>query len=315
MSRNRSLLPALLGVVVALVTSVASAEMTKVQCVKANAEGQALRLDGKLGAARAQLEACGDASCPGLVRQDCDQRLKDLERVQPTIEFEAKDSSGADVTVVSVTIDGRPLADKLQGTPLRVDPGEHTFTFAAAGLPTVMRHLVIKEGQKDRREQVVFERPAAVPVAVAPPSPPAKPPVESSTETPAPETSTGGGISRRTIGLFAGGVGAGGIVLGSVFGLLTFSAVSQQNSACPSGSDCSGSNRSQALSDHSTASTDGTISTVAFVAGGVLLVGGAVLFFTSPSPSASATAATSVGVSVAPSVGPGGGGLSLRGAF
>jgi hypothetical protein len=57
--------------------------------------------------------------------------------------------------------------------------------------------------------------------------------------------------------------------------------------------------------------TDGTISTVAFIAGGALLVGGAVLFFTAhPSSQQPAT-----GVLFTPSVGPGGGGVLLTGAF
>jgi hypothetical protein len=58
--------------------------------------------------------------------------------------------------------------------------------------------------------------------------------------------------------------------------------------------------------------TDSMIATVAFVAGGVLLAGGAALFFTARPGSGQSTAR---GMRLVPSVGPGGTGMLLRGAF
>jgi len=280
-----------------LAPSSARADTTKEQCVKANADGQALRLDGKLAAARALLEACGDPSCPGIVRDDCAQRLNELDRAQPTIVFDVKDAAGADASAVSVSADGHPLADKLAGMALRIDPGEHVFVFTAIGLPPVTRRFVVKEGEKDRREQILLE-------GVAPSSAPT--PVAS-----AGGTSPGGIGTQQVLGVVAGGLGVVGLAVGSVFGILTFAAVSQQKADCGSGTDCS--SHAQALSDHSTASTDGTISTVSVLAGGALLVGGAVLFFTSPSPNA--TPAPSTGLQILPGLSPGGGAVSVLGRF
>ena len=271
----------------------ASGEMTKQQCVKANGDAQVLRTAGRLGEARAQLESCGDASCPDLVRADCLQRLDELERAQPTIVFDVKDASGADVSDVIVTVDGKPLASKLTGSALRVDPGDHQFEFTAPGQPAVVRRLVIKEGEKDRREPIALGS-----------SPPAT--VGSTAE---PESSSSAPNRQRTLGLIVGGVGLAGVVVGGVFGLMTFSAVSQQNSDCPQ-AGCA--NRAQALSDHSTADTDGTISTVSFIAGGALLAAGAILFFTAPHPDGEPSAARFV---VMPTVGLGAGGASLRAEF
>jgi hypothetical protein len=56
--------------------------------------------------------------------------------------------------------------------------------------------------------------------------------------------------------------------------------------------------------------TDGTISAVAFIAGGAMLVGGAALFLTAPQNRAPA-----VGLVVSPSAGPEGVGLLVRGEF
>jgi hypothetical protein len=111
----------------------------------------------------------------------------------------------------------------------------------------------------------------------------------------------------RVLGLAVGGLGLAGIVAGSVFGLMTAAEINQQKSNCASPTNCP--NHGQALSDHSTGSTDGTISTVAFVAGGVLLATGGILFFTG------GRSEQPPGVVLAPSVGPAGAGMTVRGTF
>jgi hypothetical protein len=62
---------------------VAWANPTVAECVGADTAAQSLRRDGKLAAARVQLMTCGSPSCPALVRDDCTQRLEDLERAVP----------------------------------------------------------------------------------------------------------------------------------------------------------------------------------------------------------------------------------------
>jgi hypothetical protein len=282
----------------------AAAQMTKDQCVDANGQGQHLRADGKLAEAREQLRTCANPACPVIVRSDCTKRLDDLENAQPTIAFEVKDASGADMIAVKVTVDGKPLADRLDGSALAVDPGEHVFRFEIEGQPPVTRTLVLTEGVKGRRERVVAG--PATPVATPPAGLPATPSAPESAS-----TSDGGGLGTgRLLGLIAGGVGVAGLAVGGIFGALTLSEKSQQESAC--GSPCSSSSHTQALGDHSTGMTDATISTVGFIAGGALVVGGAVLFFTArpSSPSQPTT-----GVLVLPGVAPGGGGVMLRGEF
>jgi hypothetical protein len=285
---KRALAAALLVSLPLLAEAGARADVTKADCVRANADAQSLRLKGLLGGARDKLTLCADPTCPTMVRDDCTQRLDELERVQPTIVFEAKDASGADVLSVSVTVDGQPLADKLSGTALRVDPGEHAFTFRAEGRPPLARTFVIHEGEKDRRERIEFPRALAATL---------------------PTASTGpdhGLGTQRILSLTAGGLGVAGIVVGSVFGVLSTSAASRQDTDCASPTSCL--NHMQALSDHSTAATDGAVSTVAFVAAGVLLVAGVTLFFL-PAKAPERAAGRFV---VTPSVGPGSASLSLR---
>jgi hypothetical protein len=267
---------------------------TKTECAKANADAQALRMDGKLATARQKLEMCQAASCPAIVRDDCAQRMDELEHIQPTIVFDVKDAAGADVSATSVTVDGAPLSGRLAGGALRVDPGEHTFTITAGELPPVTRHLVIKEGEKDRREPIVLG-----PASPSSPLPP-----------PSPEPASSGLGAQKVLGLTAGGLGIVAVVFGSIFGAETFSAVSAQKKDCPT-APCA--NAAAAASDHSTAVTDSTVSTISFIAGPVLLAGGALLLFTAPR--ASHSREESAGLLVTPTAGPGGGGVTLSGRF
>ena len=298
-------LTASLAVTVALSTTSALADVTKSQCIDANGKGQELRRDGKLSAAREQFRSCADASCPSILRDDCTRRLDELDRAQPAIVFDAKDGAGRDVVHVKVTVDDHPLADKLDGTPLQVNPGEHVFVFTVADQPPVTQTFVLKEGDKERRERIVLGQ--AV-LAGAAPSPGQS--ASSAAPQPGSETSGGGMGTQKILGLVAGGLGVAGVAVGSIFGAMTLSQVSQQQTDCASTTKCS--NPSQAASDHSNATMDRTISIVGFVAGGVLLAGGAALFFTARSTSEAPPAARLL---VVTSVGPGGGGISLSGRF
>ena len=294
------------GLAATLAVSTANADMTKEECVKANADGQALRLDGKLDAARTLLEACGDASCPGIVREDCAQRVAELNRAQPTIAFDVTDTTGADIGAVRITVDGRPLRDGAADGPMRVDPGEHVFVFTVRGRVPVVRRFVFKEGERDRHEHIFLEPQAPAPAA----SDTTTTPSDTGTSPPR-DTASSARETRNAVAYVTGGVGLASIALGGVLGVLTLSAVNAQKTDCASVTSCP--NHTQAMSDHSTASTDSTISDVGFIVGGALVVGAAVLLFTGPSAGTMATPRT--GVRWVPAVGPGGARLLFRGEF
>jgi hypothetical protein len=290
----------------------ARADVTKEQCIDADAKAQDFRRQGKLSSAREQLRACSSPSCPAIISEDCTQRLDELEKAQPTIVFDAKDASGRDIVAVKVTMDGRPVTDRLDGSPMQVDPGEHAFVFTTADQASVTQTFVIKYGEKDHHERIALgaapgqpASPQAAPVAV----PSASPATTTVAPPPEPEAPGHGMGTQKILGLVAGGTGVVAVGLGAVFGVMTMSAASAQQSDCPSSTNCP--RPSQAATDHSNGQTDRTISTIGFIAGGVLLAGGAALFFTAGHPSDSPAAS----VAVAPSVGPGGGGLLFTGRF
>ena len=102
------------------------------------------------------------------------------------------------------------------------------------------------------------------------------------------------GSTQRTIGLVGMGVGGAGLVVGAITGVLAIGKHSSLATTCQNG--CPASAQSDIDSYHSM----GLISTVGFIAGGVLAVGGAVLFLTAPSGK---SAAPATGARVTPYIG------------
>jgi len=274
---------------------------TKEACVAANEAAQDLRQAGKLREARQKLLVCVSDACPGPVREDCVQRLNDVNTAMPTIVFEVKDPSGNDVSAARVSMDGQPLVDRVTGSAVSIDPGEHRFAFDEAnGLSHAEQTVVVREGDHERRIRVVLQ---AVRTATATGA------ISTPTEGPQPETpasvnagSTSVGGTQRLIGLVLGGTGVAGLVVGGIFGL-----VSKSTYDYAFRTECHGTTNgcsTKGEEDGQTAHTQAVVSTVGFIAGGVLLAGGAVLYFTAPSGDS---------VAVAPAIGSDGAGLALRG--
>ena len=273
---------------VAVVTAPARADVTRTQCIQSNGQAQSLRRDGRLAEARDQLRSCSDPKCPKTVATDCIKRLDELEAAQPTIVFDVKDGSGADVEVVKVSVDGRPLADKIDGTPFQVDPGDHAFTFELESQAPVTEHFVLTEGQKGRHERVQIGAPPVPAVASPAPSPPPEP--EAVQPPPA-----GLGTSKK-IAIGLGAAGVAGVAAGAVFGILASSRWHAQQRDCASSTNCP--DHAQAVSDHNAMTTEGTVSTVAFIAGGALLAAGVTLFLVKPGEATAPPAAVSVDLGV-----------------
>ena len=290
----------------------AAADITMAECIDANTKSQDLRRASKLGEAREQLRRCASSACPRLVREDCTRRLDDLEKAQPSLVFDVKDARGGDVIDVRVSVDGRPLVDHLDGSPLNVDPGAHAFTFEVAGQPPVVDKVLVREGETGRHERVLFEAlnkppPDATASVTTPVSPP--PPSSEGSSSPLAGSSSSSGGGRRTAGIVVAGVGVAGLATGAVFTLLANSAWSNAKQAC-GGNPSACTDVASGTSYHNTAATDATVATVGFIAGGALLAAGGVLFFTAKRDGNAAT-----GLVVAPSVGPQLAGIVLKGEF
>jgi hypothetical protein len=305
----------------------------KMGCIAADTDGQSLRLAGKLLQARKRLAVCSAASCPTIVRDDCVERIADLEAAQPTVVFTATNGEGRSLIAVRVTVDGVVVANRLDGRPLPVDPGDHLFGFDALGRITAEMRLTLHEGEKRVRHAVVLHTESGDPVAAVPaPEPLATPSDEGASaymlplaavaapmtavsgggeEAPPPVALPSRGLSERRIGaIVAGGLGIVGVAVGSVFGLKTISAWSAAKSDCGATPPmpCPTKYGPEVHQDEGAASKDGAISTFAFVAGGAGLVVGAWLWLTAPEASRNQ-------VSIVPVAGPSQGELTVHGRF
>jgi len=249
--------------------SAVAADPTIAECLSANDKSIAMRNEHKLLGARTQSLVCAASSCPAEVRKECERRIDLVNASMPTVVFEAKDGSGNDLSAVTVKMDGALLAERLEGTAMPLDPGAHTFTFDAAGQPQITKQLVVREGQKDRRETIQFGTPAGA--STAKPTPAVTTVTTPSTSLAA-SGDTGGGSTQKIVGYGTIGLGVVGVAIGTIFGLQSMSKHNDAKAACPAA--CADANGVKLWDD---ARSAGNISTVGFVVGALGLAGGTIL--------------------------------------
>jgi hypothetical protein len=235
--RRRIVVLASAGAAVAITAPVRRAHADdrpdKQACVAAYEEAQQLRKDGKLTSSRARLLVCAQDSCPAVVRKDCTVWLAEVEQATPTVVLAARSPSGQDAVDVTVSLDGKPLAKRLDGKALPLDPGPHTFRFElpSAQVPAREETILLHEGERNRQVLADFQPPAAAPsgaagAAAAPSSAPLPAPMR-----PAP----------TPVGAYVlGGLGVAGLGVFTAFGLLGLSAKSDLDAracrpGCPQG--------------------------------------------------------------------------------
>lgn len=253
-------------------------DSTKYLCATAAEQAQSLRTEGKLLDARARLVRCSQAECPTVVRRDCQDWLADLDKLVPTVVFGARDARGQDVFGVAVSVDDTRVVEGLDGMPVPVDPGPHTFRFVARGGVAVEERFLIRGGEKDRPLHVRFDRaltPDGVPLRGSPSAS-----LDTSREaarTPElTEGERGTASAEKTAGAsplpwIVGGAGLAALGVSAVFDLRAWGV---QNGC--------GATRTCASSDVDAARTDRTVAEVSLAVGSVALVAAAWLFLSRP---------------------------------
>jgi hypothetical protein len=192
--------------------------------------------------ARARAQAEGQKP----IEEEATARATALDAKVPRLTITLAKTAPPDAVVER---DGVALGAPSLGVALSVDPGAHTITVKARGHLDAKQDITLKEGDKQTLE--VDVGPAGG--AVTPP--PTTPPSES-------ETKSGGMSPLVPIGF---GLGVVGIAVGSITGVMALGKGSDADKDCPGGK-C----KDQAALDsvHS-GQTLGTVSTIAFIAGGV----------------------------------------------
>lgn len=237
-------------------------------------------------------------SPPAFVKAVEDAR-KEVDEVSARIAQVVVTVSGADNP--TVTLDDQPFPNAALGVKRPVDPGDHVVKATAQGYKPGEAHFNVVEAG-DASAIIELEKdPNAVVAGPTPGGPqqgngpgPIEPPPEGSS----------GGSTQKTLGWAALGVGAAGVVVGGIFGVLAIGAHGDladacQNGTCPANKD----------SDISSYHTKGLVSTIGFIVGGVGLAGGAVLLLTAPKGHAEARVGQGTGTFVSPYLGPGSAGV------
>jgi hypothetical protein len=230
-------------------------------------------------------------------------RAQDLEPKLSRLSVELSPDV-AQIPGVVVKRGSQRIEASLYGTPLPVDPGDYRIEVSAPGYDTWSTPIKVESGGASasvRIPALIKAKESAAPTpppAAASASGPAQP--EPATAPIAHATST-----QQVLGLVVGGVGVIGVGLGSYFGIRAISKNSDAETHCPKGALCN-DNDGVNLSDK--ARQDAAASNIAFIAGGVLVATGAVLYLTGGSSDADR-------VALVPVLGPGSAAASISGRF
>lgn len=183
----------------------------------------------------------------------------------------------------SLMLDQQALSGAVAGTPIPVDPGDHEIVASAPGRQSFRAVVSIEPGPSSKTiaiPRLAEDRAAEPPPPVAPPPPAAEKKTDHSMKQkpakPILESEASAGISGRKIAAYAvGGAGIAGVVVGSIFGALTFVQKGEGEDLCD-GRYCS----KEGIDAHAAAKTSSLVSTVGFGVGLAGLSAGLALFLT-----------------------------------
>jgi hypothetical protein len=274
-------------------------------CYEHNGQTASAWVAWKDVAARANAAGKADAEKQALARASALE--PSLAKLSITVD------AASDVAGLEVKRDGVPVGHAEFATPIPVDPGPHTVEATAPGKQPFTASVDVAAKQASASLVVkLVDAPQAAPTPPAPaPQPSAAQPPATQPPAPAPqsapESAPSSWTTQKTLAVVAGGVGVAGLAVGSVFGLIAKSkndeALQPQN--CRTSTLCN----QNGLNLTSDAKSAANLSTISFIAGGVLLAGGVVLWVTAPS------GAPATGLRITPAVAPTYGGLALDAAF
>ncbi len=187
-------------------------DATQDQCVAAHLDNQKLRQQGELQDARQQLVFCAQDACPPPIRTECVGWLGELDAQMPTVVIGAKDKAGKDTSAVRVSVDGKLVAEQLDGRPMSIDPGPHEVT-CIHDRKTRVEKVVIAQGKKNRPITCSFEEQVAAPVVEA----------------------EGAPVGQLVAGIVIGVVGLGGVATFAALGTIGKSEAADLDVACREG--------------------------------------------------------------------------------
>jgi hypothetical protein len=243
------------------------------------------------------------SSAPKAFRDAQSQASSEVRAIEPKIASLMLKVEGANgATDVAVTVDGAVLPAMLVGVPQPIDPGTHVVEAGATGLRAPQQQFTLAEGEKKAVALKLEPRPgaaplvapaaapvtpvAATPTATATPAQPAAAPPPSNAPSAADHAPSSGKSGLRIGSYVALGVGALGLVGGTVF---TLQSAGKRKDAddkykeCGGDAGCTNENPLSAEVDKldKDAGSAQTLGLVGFALGGVGVAAGVTLFILS----------------------------------
>lgn len=130
----------------------------KLACSRSFEQSQRLRNGSQYIAASEEAAKCANPKCGEALVDECSKIYDQLQTATPSVVFAARDEAGAELTQVAVSIDGHPSRNTLDGTPVKVDPGNHQFAFASDGYQPAEQATLIRAGEQFRPISALLRR-------------------------------------------------------------------------------------------------------------------------------------------------------------
>jgi hypothetical protein len=197
---------------------------TAASCEASYEQAQTERLAGHYISASSAALACSQIQCNQAIVRECMRLYESLQQDTPTLVFAARKAEGGELIDVKVEMDGKPVADRISGRPMAVDPGPHQFVFIEPTRGRVETTESARVGDHARVIEVTFPDPNAKAAAAAA-TPAAGPAPDQSKAEPASR-----GIPPMTFVL--GGVGVVGIASFIGFRVSGVGDYNHYNSTC-----------------------------------------------------------------------------------
>jgi hypothetical protein len=227
-----------------------------------------------------------------------EEAKREVEPIKARLAWATIQVQGPSASSAKVTVDADQVPAAALGVRRAVNPGDHVLRAEAEGFAPAEKPFHVSEGETVTLELALEpskEAPASTGAGAPPPAPSA--PVTKA----APPADSESGSGRRTFAFVALGVGAAGLTVGAITGVLAMRKHSDLEDACPDGRCPPGEQN-----DLDAYRTLGTVSTVGFVVAGVGAAAGLTLLLTAPKREPE-TASVELGFGVA--------GVSARGRF
>jgi hypothetical protein len=139
------------------VSTESSPPVSKAECARAFEESQRLRNASRYLEANREVLHCTNPACGAALSEECGKIHAEIQAGTPSVVFGARDAAGRELIGVSVAIDEGARTVAIDGKPVAIDPGSHTFSFSAKGFEPRAETVVILAGERFRAITAALE--------------------------------------------------------------------------------------------------------------------------------------------------------------